>query len=235
MEIYRATLENCGNETDTVIVIDVLRAFTTAAVAFAKGVYEIVLASSVEEAFNLRGRFPDAHIMGEVNGYPVEGFDFGNSPSALSLHDLAGKRLIQRTTAGTQGIVRSANARSVFATGLCTVSATVDRVLRLSPQSVTLVQTGVFPGGWGDEDVACADLIEAKINGRNLSAEEIKQRVRQSKSGMHYLNANHDVFPSADLDAALQIDRFDFAMSVAREDGALILRPEKLAGRITSR
>jgi phosphosulfolactate phosphohydrolase-like enzyme len=34
MEIKRATLENLGDESDTVVVIDVLRAFTTAAYAF---------------------------------------------------------------------------------------------------------------------------------------------------------------------------------------------------------
>ena len=39
--------------------------------------------------------------MGEVDGQPVEGFDFGNSPSKLIGRNLAGKHLIQRTSAGT--------------------------------------------------------------------------------------------------------------------------------------
>ena len=106
MKIRRATLDDCDKETDTVIVIDVLRAFTTSAYAFAEGVSDIALASSVEDAFNLRKRFPDALILGEVDGYPVEGFDLGNSPSVLIGSDISGKRLIQRTTAGTQGVVR---------------------------------------------------------------------------------------------------------------------------------
>ena len=225
MKIHRATLDDCGIETDTVVVIDVLRAFTTSAYAFAEGICEIVLASSVEDAFILRKRFADALILGEVDGYPVEGFDLSNSPSALIGSELSGKRIIQRTTAGTQGVFRSSKARNIFATGLCSVSATVRRVLSLSPDSVTLVQTGVFPGGWGDEDIACADLIEAQINGKDLNIEQIKCRVRDSRSGRHYGDPDHDVFPSVDLDAALEVDRFDFAMSVEKEDGLLFLRP----------
>jgi len=198
MKIHRATLEDCGKETDTVVVIDVLRAFTTSAYAFAEGVSDIALVSSVEDAFNLRKRFPDALILGEVDGFPVEGFDLGNSPSVLIGSDLSGKRLIQRTSTGTQGVIRSSQASNILATGLCSVSATVRKVHNLSPKSITLVQTGVFPGGWGDEE---------------------------SRSGSHYSDPNHSVFPSSYLDAALEIDRFDFAMSVEKEDGVLFLRP----------
>ncbi len=227
MKIHRATLDDCGSETDTVVVIDVLRAFTTSAYAFSEGVCDIALVSSVDDAFNLRKRFPNALILGEVDGYPVEGFDLGNSPSVLIGSDLSGKRLIQRTTAGTQGVIRSSQASNILATGLCTVSATVRKVLSLSPKSVTLVHTGVFQGGWGDEDVACADLIEANITGMDLNIDSILQRVRESKSGGHYGDPDHAVFPSADLEAALETDRFDFAMSVDKEDGVLFLRPDQ--------
>ena len=37
MKIHYATLESCHDATGTVVVIDVLRAFTTAAYAFAAG------------------------------------------------------------------------------------------------------------------------------------------------------------------------------------------------------
>jgi 2-phosphosulfolactate phosphatase len=129
MKIHRAALEDCGKETDTVVVIDVLRAFTTSAYAFAEGVSDIALVSSVEDAFNLRKRFPDALILGEVDGYPVEGFDLGNSPSVLIGSDLSGKRLIQRTSTGTQGVIRSSQASNILATGLCSISATVVLIL----------------------------------------------------------------------------------------------------------
>jgi 2-phosphosulfolactate phosphatase len=53
MKIQRVDLEHCGTESDCVVVIDVLRAFTTAAVAFAHGAREIILAGTIEELFDL--------------------------------------------------------------------------------------------------------------------------------------------------------------------------------------
>lgn len=225
MIIKRATLEDCHNENDTAIVIDVLRAFTTSAFAFSQGACEIALVSTVEDAFNMRARFPHALIMGEDRGHPVEGFDFGNSPTLLLGQDLTGKTLIQRTSAGTQGVVRS-RARNILATGLCTVSATIRLVRRLQPESITLVHTGVLADGWGDEDVACADLIESWLYGGSINIDDIKARVRDSYDGKLFTTPGHFAFPSADLEAALEIDRFDFAMLVHRGDGVLLLRQE---------
>ncbi len=98
MIFSRATLNNCAAATGTVVVIDVLRAFSTAAFAFAAGVSDILLVREVEEAEALRLQFPEARITGEVGGRHVPGFDFGNSPSELMGVDLAGRRLIQRTS-----------------------------------------------------------------------------------------------------------------------------------------
>ena len=47
MIIQRATLQNCHTATGTVVVIDVLRAFTTAAYAFDAGADDITLVSTV--------------------------------------------------------------------------------------------------------------------------------------------------------------------------------------------
>jgi 2-phosphosulfolactate phosphatase len=225
MEIKRAALKNAGNEKDTVVVIDVLRAFTTAAFAFDLGAREIILVSGIDEAFKLRKRFPDALLIGEVDGFPVEGFDLGNSPSQLVNADLRDRRLIHRSTAGTQGVVRSARANNILATGLCCARATAQRVLSIEPDSVTLLQTGLLPGGWGDEDTACADLIEGLLLGNPPSAGKVIERVRKSKAGRKFVEPPHGVFPSSDLDMAVDMDRFDFAMAVENKDGLLVLHP----------
>ena len=223
MRIHRATLEDCEKESDTVVVIDVLRAFTTSAFAFAQGAYEIALVSTVEDAFRLKDEFPDSLIMGEVKGHPVDGFDFGNSPAALLGVDLTGRRLIQRTSAGTQGVVRS-RARNILTTGLCTLTGTLTLLKKLNPESVTLVQTGVFPGGRGDEDVACADLIEARLRGGSADLDSIRNRVRDSVDASFHLDSNFKSFPFSDLTMSMEIDRFDFGMMVQAEDGLLLLR-----------
>ena len=227
MQIKRATLENCHEETDTVVVIDVLRAFTTAAYAFAAGASEIILAGSVEEAFRLKKQIPESLIMGEVDGYPVEGFDLSNSPSGLVGRDLSGRQIIHRSTAGTQGILGCKKAQNILAASLCCASATVNHIRLLSPRSLTLVETGVFPGGWGDEDKACADFLEGMFINKPPDHDAIIQRVVDSRSGLHYNDPSNTIFPPRDLALAVDIDRFDFVMKVERKDGLLVMAPVK--------
>ena len=117
-------IEGAARASGAVAIIDVFRAFTTAAVAFANGATRITMVASVEEALALRERG-----VGQI-GRPVEGFDFGNSPYELSRVDLSGVAIIQRTSAGTQGITTAAKAaQHMFAASLVTVSATA-RALR---------------------------------------------------------------------------------------------------------
>jgi 2-phosphosulfolactate phosphatase len=71
---------------------------------------------------------------------------------------------------------------------------------------------------WGDEDAVCADLIEAYLSGRSIAIESITSRVCGSRSGLHY-DGTRPSFPHTDLDLALEIDRFPFAMLVEKKNG----------------
>jgi hypothetical protein len=109
MEIsIRSLLEGAARATGTVAVIDVFRAFTTAAVALANGASGIIMVSTVEEALALREAGVGQVCMGEVHGLAPDGFEFGNSPFEVSATDFTGKTIIRRTSAGTQGIVAAA-------------------------------------------------------------------------------------------------------------------------------
>ena len=99
------------NARGTVVILDVFRAFTTAAVAFSRGVSEILLVAGVDEALDLRDRGLADIAVGEVGGVMPDGFDFGNSPFELSRADVDGKTLVQRTSAGTLGVTAATNVR----------------------------------------------------------------------------------------------------------------------------
>ena len=121
-------LEGAKRATGAIAVIDVLRAFTTAAVAFANGATHIVMVASVDEAIALRAQGVADFCMGETHGRMPPGFNFGNSPFEMSNADLRGKALLQRTSAGTQGMVAAgARARYLFAAALVTATATAMR------------------------------------------------------------------------------------------------------------
>ena len=231
MKFLRSTLAECSQVTGLAVAIDVLRAFTTAGYLFAAGAREIILVSGVEEAFDLREKIPGSLILGEIDGIQVLGFDLGNSPSALSRHNLSGKTIIQRTTAGTQGVIRAVNAQPILTAALTNAAATARYIQRLDPAQVTFILTGLLPAWegdrlrmeWGDEDAVCADLIEAYLSGHSLDRENIAARVRGSRSGLHF-DGTRLSFPPSDLDMALDIDRFPFALRVEKQNGLHIMQ-----------
>lgn len=226
MEVRRATLDTCAEATGIVMVIDVLRAFTTAAFAFDAGAEAITLVGEVAEAFALRDEHPDWLIMGEEGGLPVKGFDFGNSPAAFLDQDLTGRRLIQRTSSGTQGVVRTRRADRVLASSLCCARATAEYVGRFGLERVTAVITGSHPGGLGDEDQACADYLEALMGGARVDRETVIERVRASRAGQKLQDPEHPQFSPLDVDCAVDIDRFPRAMVVQDEDDHRVLRQD---------
>lgn len=223
MKIVRSTLATFDQDTDLVVAIDVLRAFTTATYLFDLGVAELILVADVQEAFDLREQHLDWLISGEVNGIQVPGFDLGNSPSIAVTQNLSGKRIIQRTSAGTQVVKLASRASTILAASLINLSATVRFIKHLSPETVTLLQTGYMPEeGWGDEDIACAEVIEQLLTGRVVNWGDIPQRVRNSRSGRHFDGTRAD-FPPEDLEMTLAVDRFDFVMVIQVENGLHVM------------
>lgn len=226
MKFHYTDLEDCHTATGVVILIDVLRAFSTAAYAFSRGAQEIILVSGVEEALALKSEIPNSKVMGEVGGLPPEGFDFGNSPTHISAEDLTGISLIQRTGAGTQGAVRSRNADVMLASSFVVAEATVRFVQKLSVDEVTFVITGRHVSR-GDEDLACAEYLEELFKGNCPDPKPFIQRVVDSRDAIQHLDPLEKAFPLSDLDYCTEIDKFPFAMPITREDGKLIMRAIK--------
>lgn len=225
MIFNRINLEKCGTAQGVVVVIDVLRAFSTAAYAFGQGAEKITLVSSVEEAFTLKKQFPSARLMGEMDGHSIPGFDYNNSPTLIARQDLKGCHLIHRSSAGTQGVVRSINARLLLATGFCCAGATARLVTRTSPKEVTFVITGKGEGLWGDEDEACAEYLECLLKGKKPEPQEYLQRVRTSPAARKFITERHLDFPEMDLEYCTSLDRFAYAMQVKRQNGLFNMQP----------
>jgi len=223
MKFNYASLETCHTAKGVVLIIDVLRAFTTAAYAFSRGAKEIQLVSTVEAALELRSKIQNSKVMGEVDGFPPEGFDFGNSPTRILEHDLTDIILIQRTGAGTQGAVRSANADVMLATSLVVAKATMDYVLKLKAEEITFVVTG---GVDNAEDLACSEFLEKQFTGQAVESDEFIRRVITSPDAFRH-TSDHPQFPKSDLDYCTRIDFFDFAMPITRKNNRLTMQAIK--------
>ncbi len=223
MKFQQTSLETCENAVGVVVVIDVLRAFSTAAYAFASGVKDIRLVRTIEDAFRLKKNTPQSLVMGEADGLPVPGFDFGNSPAQFDNIDLKGRHLIQRTTSGTQGAVLSRKAEVLLAASFCNAEVTSEYIEALSPPSVTFVITGLRPGGWGDEDAACAEYMEALLNGRHPDPSQYLNRVIDSPPGRLFQDPELADYPLQDLEYCLAINRFDFILPIRMQEEHLLM------------
>lgn len=224
MKFHYATLETCHTAPGVVLVIDVLRAFSTAAYAFSRGAKQIMLVSSVEEALTLKTKTPNSKAMGEVGGLPPAGFEFGNSPTQILNENLTGLTLIQRTGAGTQAAVRCANADIMLAVSLVVASATVNYILMIAPPELTFVITGGYNN---DEDLSCAEYLEKLLMGQNPEKAPIIKRVYDSRDAVQHLDPNQPEFPESDLDYCTRISNFDFAMPITRKNNILSMQAVK--------
>jgi 2-phosphosulfolactate phosphatase len=227
MEIHYTNLETCHQATGVVVVIDVIRAFTNAAFAFSRGAKEIYPVSTVEEALQFKAETPNSLACGEVGGLPPDGFDFGNSPTQTNQLDLSGRIIVQRTGAGTQGIVRSVNAATMLAASLVVARATAHHIQKLAPEAVTFVITGQYKPEHGDEDLACAEYLEALLKGEGPDPAPVVERVFKSRDALMHLDPNLPAFPRTDLDYCTHIDAFDFVMFVSKENGRHVMRAVK--------
>lgn len=207
------------------IVIDVFRAFTTAAVAFAKGADNMILVASPAEALELRRQGKGQLCMGEVNGIRPEGFDFGNSPYELSqVNSLAGQTLIQATQAGTVGVSAAAQADAIYLGSFVMASAIVKAIHVAKPPLVTIVAMGVRTAHRSDEDEQCALYLRNRLQGRYPDPDAVRQLVLVGQESLKYDDPAQPQYHPQDREMALQIDQYDFALRVRREEGLLVAR-----------
>jgi 2-phosphosulfolactate phosphatase len=208
-----------------VVAVDVLRAFTTAAYALAGGASSIWLVGAVEEALSLGRAIPGSLVMGEMHGRQPPGFDLSNSPVDVSRADVEGRVLVQRTSAGTQGVIAATSADRLFAASLVCASATAAAVRSSALGAPTYVITGRFPDDptGGEDDLLTARLIERARTGQTFDASATADAVARSREAARTLAVGDGHVHPDDIAYATVVDRFDFAMEVERVDGGLRL------------
>ena len=225
MEIRIASLYRGAQQArGTAVIIDVFRAFTTAAIAFERGANKIILVAEVQDALALRANGAGHICMGEVDGIRPDGFDLGNSPYEMTQAHVAGKTLIQSTRAGTVGMSAAANADRIYAGSLTIARATANAILRDAPDLVTIVAMGAEARARADEDEQCALYIRNLLQCRQPDPDAVRALVLAGAEAQKYADPNQPQFHPQDRDLALQIDRVPFAIAVAREDGLLVAR-----------
>ncbi|MFE6101594.1 2-phosphosulfolactate phosphatase [Streptomyces laurentii] len=217
------------------VVIDVMRAFTVAAWAFARGAERIVLAGTDRSALEWKEAHPDWLAL--KDGAPAPGFDLVNSPGLVRSADLTGRTLIQRTTAGTRGALAVSGAPLVLCASFVVAGATA-RLLcaEAGTRPVTFVITG--DDGRAEEDLACAQYISRRALARPAGGDAEPGEIEHAEPYLHRARTSRGAVRLADGvrrgyrgihqdDAALclELDRFPYAMVARQEDSMTVLRP----------
>ena len=225
MEIrVNSLVEGARRAEGTVVIVDVFRAFTTAAVAFSRGAERIIMVAEIDEALELRDQGKGDMCMGEVGGIRPGGFDFGNSPFQVSQADVRGKTLIQSTRAGTVGVTAVSGAERMYVCSLVIAEATSHAILRDSPELVTIVAMGAEGRERTDEDELCALYLRNLLQGRAPDRDSLRALVLAGADAQRFDDPALPQYHPKDREIALQIDSIPFAITARLEEGLMVAR-----------
>jgi 2-phosphosulfolactate phosphatase len=152
-------LDEMALKDKNVVVIDVLRASTSIAMALHNGAKEIIPVNSVEYAVKISGSQAGGMTLraGERNSKMIEGFNLGNSPAEYTEETVKGKSIIFMTTNGSVAIVKGKHARNLVVAGFVNISPVVDYLVALN-EDITIVCAGQEEN-FCIEDTMCAGRI----------------------------------------------------------------------------
>ncbi len=219
-----------------VVVIDVLRAFTLTSYLYqsmqvSRPLQRIKLVADVDEALDYKVQYPETLLIGEVDGFPIPGFDFGNSPYYLSQAFPINQPCLLRTTNGVVSVMNVRHSSAVFAAALVNAKTTVnhivqkycqDPIMRQAFDDIVLLATDRHGS---DEDLACSEYMKGLFldvlnQGRNshagnkpLSLELAQQRVLNSENAKKF-RSGHTAFPQQDVQWALKENPASLALKV---------------------
>lgn len=199
-----------------VVVIDVFRAFSVAAHAFARGARRIIPVADIADARELKRLHPHWLLIGERHARPLPGCDAGNSPTELERLDLRDRTIIHTTHSGTQGLAAATSAHEVI-TGALVNAAAIVRYIRLrAPATVTLVRMGHEAAERCAEDDLCAELLQQRVAGEQPDVSGVRERLRRAASAQKFFDPDCDWAPQRDFALCTQVDAFDFVLKLER-------------------
>jgi 2-phosphosulfolactate phosphatase len=159
------------------VVVDVLRATSTIAVALAAGWPRVLCAPGVDEARAVRDRLGEGLLAGERMAERIEGFDVGASPREFAAG--GDVPLIFSTTNGTRAVLTAASSCDRVLLGSLLNLEAVAAEARRDGEDVLVVCAG-FQGGFALDDAYCAGRIVELVGGERTDAAKAAELVARS-------------------------------------------------------
>ncbi len=207
---------------DVAVVIDVLRATTTAIVALARGADAIRVVATPDALRDLPPAPPGRPyvVFSELDasrGFGLECFD--NSPALAEAVLLERRTAVLVTTNGTRAIAAAMErSREVLVAAFVNLSAAA-RHLAGAGAPVTLLPAGDFAGAdVRTEDERCADALEAMLRGSTPDLVPLLDDCRTDARVQRRLARHPEL--ARDIDVALAVDRYPVVVRARRTAAA---------------
>jgi 2-phosphosulfolactate phosphatase len=229
---FGSLLPGAQNAKGLAVIIDVFRAFTCAPLLFSFGIKKSILVGSPLDALELKQANPRLVLVGEVGGAPIDGFDFGNSPSQMLRADPAffkGKTIVQRTSSGVQGVLAALTvADEVLLGSYALANPTAKYILFKSPELVSLVAMGWNLEAIAPEDECCGRYIAHLLGSGQYDHVQALREIVYHETAQKFLRRDVSYFPAEDPLLCLQRDLYDFVLRAERKKGLVIIKKVNL-------
>lgn len=212
------------------VVIDVFRAFTVEPYLINNGTKKLIPVGDFQIAYDYKNKDNNCILIGERKGIILPGFDYGNSPSQIENIDFSGKTVIHTTSCGTQGIVKSVNAKEIITGSLVNAQAIAKYIIQNNIEEVsflTLAREGEPPF---DEDILCAKYIKSLLENKPLdNLEKEIEKLKTTTGAKFFDKSKQNDFPEKDFYLCTDVNKFDFVLKVEKdENGNLYIKKEEL-------
>jgi 2-phosphosulfolactate phosphatase len=223
----------------TCLVVDVLRATSVLAVLLSRGVRRVYPTATIEDGLALRDELvaagTPAFLLGERDSLPPEGFDAGNSPTALEGTTIEAEVAVQATSNGTPALLACAGAPLVMPAAVLNAAAVTAAALA-AERDVLIVCAGLG-GRFGEDDVLAAGLLAERLiaGGAEPGGDEVRDALarydavradlaeafRQTEHGRITVERGFD----ADIVLCATPDRYETLAVLGIADGRPVLEP----------
>ena len=200
------------------VIVDVFRAYTTAAYLFDRQADKIFIVSKIETAKKLKKVLDDPILIGERKGIKIADFDYNNSPYFISQHDFSGKEIVLSTSAGTKGIIKATGADEIITGSFVNIAAAARYIKNKNVDIISIVAMGNNGITEADEDDLYVQELNKLLEDKEiLSQNEIKNRLRRPAGDRFFVESTQTQMPKEDFEYCLKINKFNFVIKAVKK------------------
>lgn len=209
-----------------IIVIDVFRAFTTAAYILARSPAHYILATQSSVIARLIPNYINPLLIGKPEKQANLSYHIPNSPTRTMDVEIRHKTILHRTEAGAKGILQALKEQSkiVLAASLVNAAATVRYIKMHNIGHIDILPMGHEAVTPSLEDDICAHYIHAMIKGRSMSMQAFIPSIKE-EAGRYFFSDDQWQYPREDFVRCLELNQFNFAIqATGQQDYAVLVR-----------